>query len=54
MARDGIYGLARNLGTCLQTSCSGSAAPVDDLPSRQPALTVAGGRAVHDPDGLFG
>ena len=28
--------------------------PVDDLPSRQPALTVAGGRAVHDPDGLFG
>jgi predicted amidohydrolase YtcJ len=29
-------------------------APVDDLPSRQPALTVVGGRAVHDPDGLFG
>ena len=29
-------------------------APVDDLPSRQPALTLAGGRAVHDPDGLFG
>src|SRR6266536_2079243 len=28
--------------------------PVDDLPSRQPALTVAGGRPVHDPDGLFG
>jgi hypothetical protein len=28
--------------------------PVDDLPSRQPALTVAGGRAVHDPDALFG
>ena len=28
--------------------------PVDDLPSRQPALTVVGGRAVHDPDGLFG
>jgi predicted amidohydrolase YtcJ len=24
--------------------------PVDDLPSRQPALTVVGGRAVHDPD----
>jgi len=29
-------------------------APVDDLPSRQPALTVVGGRAVHDPDALFG
>jgi hypothetical protein len=29
-------------------------APVDDLPSRQPALTVVGGRAVHDPEGLFG
>jgi predicted amidohydrolase YtcJ len=28
--------------------------PVDDLPSRQPALTLAGGRAVHDPDGLSG
>jgi len=28
--------------------------PVDDLPSQQPALTVTGGRAVHDPDGLFG
>ena len=28
--------------------------PVDDLPSQQPALTVVGGRAVHDPDGLFG
>ncbi|SRR6266566_7039326 len=28
--------------------------PVDDLPSRQPALTLAGGRAVYDPDGLFG
>jgi predicted amidohydrolase YtcJ len=28
--------------------------PVDDLPSRQPALTVAGGRPVHDPEGLFG
>ena len=29
-------------------------APVDDLPSRRPALTVVGGRAVHDPDALFG
>jgi predicted amidohydrolase YtcJ len=29
-------------------------APVDDLPSREPALTVTGGRPVHDPDGLFG
>jgi len=28
--------------------------PVDDLPSRQPALTLADGRAVYDPDGLFG
>ena len=28
--------------------------PVDDLPSQQPALTLAGGRPVHDPDGLFG
>jgi predicted amidohydrolase YtcJ len=28
--------------------------PVDDLPSRQPALTLVGGRPVHDPDGLFG
>ena len=28
--------------------------PVDDLPSQQPALTVVGGRAVHDPDGVFG
>ena len=28
--------------------------PVDDLPSRQSALTVVGGRAVHDPDALFG
>jgi len=28
--------------------------PVDDLPSRQPALPLAGGRAVYDPDGLFG
>jgi predicted amidohydrolase YtcJ len=28
--------------------------PVDDLPSQQPALTLVGGRAVHDPDGLFG
>jgi hypothetical protein len=27
---------------------------VDDLPTREPALTVVGGRAVHDPDGLFG
>ncbi len=24
------------------------------LPSQQPALTLAGGRPVHDPDGLFG
>ena len=30
------------------------AGPVDDLPSRQPALTVVGGRAVYDPDGSFG
>ena len=28
--------------------------PVDDLPSQQPALTLAGGWPVHDPDGLFG
>ena len=28
--------------------------PVDDLPSRQPALTMVGGRPVHDPDGMFG
>ena len=28
--------------------------PVDDLPSRQPALTVVGGAPVHDPNGLFG
>jgi predicted amidohydrolase YtcJ len=28
--------------------------PVDDLPSQQPALTLVGGRAVHDPDGLLG
>src|SRR5271166_2962507 len=27
---------------------------VDDLPSQQPALTLVGGRPVHDPDGLFG
>jgi predicted amidohydrolase YtcJ len=27
---------------------------VDDLPSQQPALTLVGGRAVHDPDGLLG
>jgi hypothetical protein len=26
--------------------------PVDDLPSQQPALTLVGGRPVHDPDGL--
>jgi predicted amidohydrolase YtcJ len=26
--------------------------PVDDLPSRQPVLTLVGGRPVHDPDGL--
>jgi predicted amidohydrolase YtcJ len=28
--------------------------PVDDLPTREPALTVVGGRPVHDPEGLFG
>jgi len=28
--------------------------PVDELPSRQPALTLVGGRAVHHPDGLLG
>jgi hypothetical protein len=28
--------------------------PVDDLPSQQPALTLVGGRAAHDPDGLLG
>jgi predicted amidohydrolase YtcJ len=28
--------------------------PVDDLPSQQPVLTLVGGRAVHDPDGLLG
>jgi hypothetical protein len=28
--------------------------PVDDLPSQQPALTLVGGRPVHDPDGLLG
>ena len=28
--------------------------PIDDLPSQQPALTLVGGRPVHDPDGLFG
>jgi hypothetical protein len=28
--------------------------PVGDLPSQQPALTLAGGRPVHDPDGLLG
>jgi predicted amidohydrolase YtcJ len=27
---------------------------VDDLPSQQPALTLVGGRPVHDPDGLVG
>ena len=27
---------------------------VDDLPSQQPALTLVGGRPVHDPDGLLG
>ena len=27
---------------------------VDDLPSQQPALTLVGGRAVYDPDGLLG
>ena len=27
--------------------------PVDDLPSQQPALTLVGGRPVHDPDGLL-
>ena len=32
----------------------GPGTTVIDLPSRQPALTLAGGRAVHDPDGLFG
>jgi hypothetical protein len=26
---------------------------VDDLPSQQPALTLVGGRPVHDPDGLL-
>ena len=26
----------------------------DDLPSQQPALTLVGGRPVHDPDGLLG
>ena len=26
--------------------------PVDDLPSQQPALTLVGGRPVHDPNGL--
>jgi hypothetical protein len=25
---------------------------VDDLPSQQPTLTLVGGRAVHDPEGL--
>jgi predicted amidohydrolase YtcJ len=29
------------------------AAPVDDLPSLAPAMTVVGGRAVYDPDGLL-
>jgi predicted amidohydrolase YtcJ len=28
--------------------------PVDDLPSQQSALTLVGGRPVHDPDGLLG
>ncbi len=28
--------------------------PVDDLPTQQPALTLVGGRPVHDPDGLLG
>ena len=28
--------------------------PVDDLPSQQPALTLVGGRPVHDLDGLLG
>jgi len=32
----------------------GPGTTVIDLPSRQPALTLAGGRAVYDPDGLFG
>jgi hypothetical protein len=27
---------------------------VDDLPSQQPALTLGGDRAVHDPEGLLG
>ncbi len=27
--------------------------PVDDLPSQQPALTLPGGRPLHDPDGLL-
>ena len=26
--------------------------PVDDLPSQEPVLTLVGGRAVHDPEGL--
>jgi hypothetical protein len=33
---------------------SWTAPDVDDLPSQQPALTLVGGRPVHDPDGLLG
>jgi predicted amidohydrolase YtcJ len=39
-----VVGFRRDLLDC----------PVDDLPSQQPALTLVGGRAVHDPGGLFG
>jgi predicted amidohydrolase YtcJ len=28
--------------------------PLDDLPTLQPAFTLVGGRATHDPNGLLG
>jgi predicted amidohydrolase YtcJ len=39
-----VVGFRRDLLDC----------PVDDLPTQQPALTLVGGRPVHDPDGLLG
>jgi hypothetical protein len=54
MPADVVFRVGRAYGMTADRSVYLLDGPVDDLPSQQPALTVTGGRAVHDPEGLFG
>jgi len=53
MPADAVFRVGRAYGMTADRGVY-QAVAVDDLPSQQPALTLVGGRPVHDPDGLAG